>query len=72
MKRFAPYIAAAIVAAAIVLYQPFAVFGGDDFAMTPDGFKVFRYGFPFRIVDCAAHLPAHMPAWQVTLVVSQK
>ena len=67
MKRFAPYIAAAVVAAAVVLYRPFAVFGADDFAMTPDGYKVFTFGFPFRIVDCAAHLPMHMPAGQVAL-----
>jgi hypothetical protein len=56
-----------VIALAVVLYQPFAVFGADDFTMTPDGYKVFRFGFPFRIVDCAAHLPMHMAAWQVAL-----
>ena len=67
MKRFMPYIVIALVAMTVVLYQPLAVFGRDDFAMTPDGYKVFRYGFPFPIVDCAAHLLIHMTVWQVGL-----
>ena len=67
MKRFVPYIRIAVITIAIVLYQPFVVFGADDFTLTPEGYKVFTYGFPFRIVDCAAHLPMHMAAWQMTL-----
>jgi hypothetical protein len=50
VKSFVPYIFIAGITAAIVLYQPLAVFGADDFTMTRDGYKVFSYGFPFRIV----------------------
>ena len=67
MRRLLPYILVAVAAGAIVLYQPFAVFGADDFTLTSDRYKVFTYGFPFRIVDCAAHLPMHMEPWQVAL-----
>jgi hypothetical protein len=67
VKKFAPFILIALIAITIVLYQPFVVFGADDFTMTPDGYKVFSYGFPFRIVDCAAHLPMHMNPSQVLL-----
>ena len=41
MRRFVPYIVLAVVAIAIVAYQTLEVFGRDDFAMTPDGYKVF-------------------------------
>ena len=67
MKRFAPYILVALVAVAIVVYQPLAVLGRDDFTMTPDNYKVFKYGFPFSVIDCATHLPMHMGTAQVLL-----
>lgn len=66
-RRFAPYFIATLVALAIVVSQPLIVFGGDDFTVTPDGFKVFRYGFPFAVIDCAAHLPMHMTVGKVAL-----
>lgn len=67
MRRFVPYIVLAVVAIAIVAYQTLEVFGRDDFAMTPDGYKVFRYGFPFPVIDCGAHLPMHMNPSQILL-----
>ena len=65
VRVLAPYIFVAVAAAVIVGYQPLAVFGADDFKMTADSYKVFTYGFPFRIVDCSSHLPIHMSAWEV-------
>jgi len=67
VKRFVQFILIAVLTVAIVLYQPLPVFGYHDFAMTPDGYKVFSYGFPFRIVDRAEHLSMHMPFFQVSL-----
>jgi hypothetical protein len=65
VRVLAPYIFIALVAAAIVGYQALAVFGADDFTLTADSYKVFTYGFPFRIVDCSSHLPMHMSACEV-------
>src|SRR6185436_1435132 len=56
-----------VVAAMIVEYQKIAVFALDDFSFTPDGYKVFKYGFPFPVIDCAPHLPMHMTTKQVVL-----
>lgn len=56
----------AVVAAAITFVQWALVMGGDDFTYyAPTNQKVFTYGFPFRIIDCAPELPIHTPDWQI-------
>jgi len=55
----------AVVAAAITFGQWAVVMGNDAFTVYgPGNHKVFTYGFPFRIVECAPELPIHTPGWQ--------
>lgn len=55
MKKVTGYAVVAIAAAAIVFYQELEVLGRDDFRFVvhPSGvYKVFTYGFPFKVNDC--------------------
>ena len=55
-----------VAAAAITFGQWARVMGGDDFTLhSPTNYKVFTYGFPFRIVECAPELTLHTPTWQI-------
>ena len=55
------------VAAAVLTFAPrLIVLGRDDFTVV-DSHKVFIYGFPLHIVDCAGQLPIQTPGWQVPL-----
>jgi hypothetical protein len=67
MKKLSPAIVAAIIAAAIVALQPLITYGADHFVLSEDSFKIFSYGFPFRVVDCSSHLPMHMSGLQQTI-----
>jgi len=50
------------VAAVITFGQWAVVMGGDAFTLhSPTNYKVFTYGFPFRIVECAPVLPIRTP-----------
>lgn len=56
----------AVAAAAITFGQWAVVMGDDDFTLySPTNHKVFTYGFPFRIIECAPELPIHTPSWQI-------
>ena len=58
----------AFAAAAIAFGQWALVMANDDFTLhSPTNYKVFTYGFPFRIVECAPELPIRTPVWQVPL-----
>jgi hypothetical protein len=55
-----------VIAAGITFGQWAVVMGSDAFAAYgPGNHKVFTYGFPFQIVECAPELPIHTPGWQV-------
>lgn len=55
-----------IIAGAIPFAQWAIVMGGDEFTYYgPKNHKVFTYGFPFQIVECAPELPIRTPGWQV-------
>lgn len=57
----------ACVAATIMTFVPrWIVLGQDDFVVA-DTHKVFTYGFPFHIIDCAGQLSIQTPGWQVPL-----
>ncbi|MDD4872085.1 MAG: hypothetical protein PHR77_16125 [Kiritimatiellae bacterium] len=59
---------AAVVAGLIVLAQWFVVQAGDDFTLVQhDGnqYKVFSYGFPFKIVSCNEVLELATPQRQI-------
>jgi hypothetical protein len=56
----------AIAAAAIVFGQWAMVMTGDDFTLhAPTNHKIFTYGFPFSVIECAPELPIHTPSWQI-------
>jgi hypothetical protein len=59
-------IGVAAIAATVTFGQWAVVIGGDDFTYYgPEGHKVFTYGFPFRIFECAPELPIYTPTWQI-------
>jgi len=66
MKKLVPYVLVVFAAAVVVAASRWVVFGMDDFTLTPDNYKAFIYGFPFRITDCPPS-PVHTPPPQVAL-----
>ena len=64
MKSAITILAVAAAAAFIVATQWMIVVGCDSFVVV-DNHKVFRYGFPFRIVACGQELPFRTPAGQI-------
>jgi len=68
MKARATLVAISLVAAVLTLTPRWLVFGEDNFSLI-GAYKVFIYGFPFHIVDCAAQLPIHTPEWLVPFLL---
>jgi hypothetical protein len=71
MKTRARIYLIAVVAAAIIFGQWALAMGNDHFTLsTSTNHKVFTYGFPFPIIECAPELPMHTPGWQIPLRIA--
>src|SRR6266536_314065 len=65
MKTRTIIILGAVLAVTLTFGQWALVMGGDGFTVGPAHHKVFTYGLPFTIIECAPDLPMRTPPWQV-------